>query len=162
MSEITARSGHGKFLNICLLGFENHWALTKLRITLMRYQTKLKELLQLFVQFTFYFSTSYKWINSSIVDIQIFLQKITKCSKLGKMFNVDECLLEYRNDAKFSDTQKICCNHSKIWTMWLYHRVMSPNDADGMANRVDPDQTAPLGAVWSGSALFAQPICPKT
>ena len=40
--------------------------------------------------------------------------------------------------------------------MWLYHRVMSPNDADRMANSVDPDQTAPLGAVWSGSALFAQ------
>ena len=44
--------------------------------------------------------------------------------------------------------------------MWLYQRVMSPNDADGMANSVDPDQTAPLGAVWgavwSGSALFAQ------
>ena len=33
---------------------------------------------------------------------------------------------------------------------------MSPNGADGMANSVDPDQTAPLGAVWSGSALFAQ------
>ena len=36
---------------------------------------------------------------------------------------------------------------------------MSPNDADGMANSVDPDQTAPLGflgAVWSGSAMFAQ------
>ena len=32
--------------------------------------------------------------------------------------------------------------------MWLYHRVMSPNDADGMANSVDPDQTTPpLGAV---------------
>ena len=30
--------------------------------------------------------------------------------------------------------------------MWLYNRVMSPNDADGMANSVDPDQTA-LGAV---------------
>ena len=44
----------------------------------------------------------------------------------------------------------------KIWTMWLYHKLMSPNDADGMANSVDPDQTAPLGAVWSGSALFAQ------
>ena len=57
---------------------------------------------------------------------------------------------------KYSDTQKICCNHSKIWTMWCYHRVMSPNDAAGMANSVDPDQTAPLGAVWSGSALFAQ------
>ena len=35
--------------------------------------------------------------------------------------------------------------------MWLYHRVMSPNDADGMANSVDPDQTA----VCSWSALFA-------
>ena len=33
--------------------------------------------------------------------------------------------------------------------MWLYNTVMSPNDADGMANSVDPDQ------VWSGSALFA-------
>ena len=33
---------------------------------------------------------------------------------------------------------------------------MCPNDADVMANSVDPDQTAPLGAVWSGSALFAQ------
>ena len=40
--------------------------------------------------------------------------------------------------------------------MWLYHKVMSPNDADGMANSEDPDQTAPLGAVWSGPALFAQ------
>ena len=58
------------------------------------------------------------------------------------------------NFPKYSDTQKISCNHSKIWTMWLYHRVMSPNDADEMANSVDPDQTAP--AVWSGSALFAQ------
>ena len=33
---------------------------------------------------------------------------------------------------------------------------MSPNDADRMANSVGPDQTAPRGAVWSGSALFAQ------
>ena len=62
----------------------------------------------------------------------------------------------YRKFPKYSDTQNICCNHSKIWTMWLYHRVMSPKDADGMANSVDPDQTAPVGAVWSGSTLFAQ------
>ena len=33
---------------------------------------------------------------------------------------------------------------------------MSPKDADGMANSVDPDQTAPIGAVWSGSTVFAQ------
>ena len=46
----------------------------------------------------------------------------------------------------------------KIWTRWLCHRVLHPLDADGIANSVDPDQTAPLGAgaVWSGSALFAQ------
>ena len=61
----------------------------------------------------------------------------------------------YRKFPKYSDTQKTFCNHFKILTMWLYHRVMSPTDADGMANSVDPDQTAPLGAVWSGSALFA-------
>ena len=29
-------------------------------------------------------------------------------------------------------------------------------DEDGIANSVDPDQTALLGAVWSGSAPFAQ------
>ena len=48
--------------------------------------------------------------------------------------------------------------------MWLYDRVMSPNNADGMANSgVDPDQTAPLGrgAVWFGSALFAQAYLSK-
>ena len=33
---------------------------------------------------------------------------------------------------------------------------MHPKDAEEIANSVDPDQTAPLGAVWSGSALFAQ------
>ena len=39
---------------------------------------------------------------------------------------------------------------------------MHIKDADGMANSVDPDQTAPSWAVWSGSALFAQTICPNT
>ena len=67
----------------------------------------------------------------------------------------------YRKFPKYSDTQIICCNHSKIWTMWRYHRVMSPNDADGMTNSIDPDQTAPLGAVWTGSALFAQAYLSK-
>ena len=33
---------------------------------------------------------------------------------------------------------------------------MHAKDAAGIANSVDPDQTAPLGAVWSGFALFAQ------
>ena len=45
--------------------------------------------------------------------------------------------------------------------MWFYHRLKSPNHADGMANSVDPDQTATLWAVWSGSALFAQAYLSK-
>ena len=72
----------------------------------------------------------------------------------------------YLKFPKYSDTQNICSNHSKIWAMWFYNRVMSPNNVHRMANSVDPDQTAPpLGAVWSGTALFAQAyryICPKT
>ena len=38
---------------------------------------------------------------------------------------------------------------------------MSPKDAEGKANSVEPDQTAPLGAVWSGSILFAQSYFPE-
>ena len=38
--------------------------------------------------------------------------------------------------------------------------MMRPNDADWMANGVDPDQTA-LGAVWSGPTLFAQAYLSK-
>ena len=36
--------------------------------------------------------------------------------------------------------------------MWLYHRVMSANNADGMANSVDPDQTA---LIWDCT------VCPN-
>ena len=35
----------------------------------------------------------------------------------------------------------------------LFLKILS-----GMANSVDPDQTAPSGAVWSGSTLFAYAI----
>ena len=86
----------------------------------------------------------------------MLLKSVAMFTRIRRNTMVVTCLLQYRKSPKYSDTQTICCNHSKIWTMWLYHRVMSPNDADGMANSVDPDQTAPLGAVWSGSALFAQ------
>ena len=57
----------------------------------------------------------------------------------------------YRKFPKYSDTPKNCCNHPKSWTRWRFLRVMHPKDAEGIANSVDPDQTAPLGAVWSGS-----------
>ena len=38
---------------------------------------------------------------------------------------------------------------------------MHPKDADGMANSVDPDQTASSEAVWSWSALFAVTYLPQ-
>ena len=44
-----------------------------------------------------------------------------------------------------------------ITTKWLSLVPKYPNywDKSEYANSVDPDQTAPTGAVWSGSALFA-------
>ena len=39
---------------------------------------------------------------------------------------------------------------------------MHTKDAARMSNSVDPDQTAPLGAVWSGSALFALACLPNS
>ena len=38
---------------------------------------------------------------------------------------------------------------------------MRPEDADGVANSIDPDRTAPTGAVRSGSVLFIHAYCPK-
>ena len=35
----------------------------------------------------------------------------------------------------------------KMEQVWLNNAAMCPKDADGMANSVEPDQTAPLGAV---------------
>ena len=48
---------------------------------------------------------------------------------------------------------KYGCNYPKIWTIWFYHRIIHPKDADRMTNSVEPDQNAP--SVWSGSTLFA-------
>ena len=43
--------------------------------------------------------------------------------------------------------------------MWLYYRVMRPNEADGMANRVDPDQTEQFDL---SLLCLPRPACPKT
>ena len=42
---------------------------------------------------------------------------------------------------KNSDTWNFFCNHPKIWTKWFNHTEMHQDDADGIANSVDPDQT---------------------
>ena len=66
----------------------------------------------------------------------------------------------YRKIPKNLDSRKFLCNHSKIWTRWLYHRVMHPKDADRMANSVDPDQTAPQPD--PGQNCLPTAFCPKT
>ena len=55
---------------------------------------------------------------------------------------------------KFLNFQTL--DHPKTAKKRFYHRVMHPKDADSIVNSEDPEQTAPLGAVRSGSALFAQ------
>ena len=67
----------------------------------------------------------------------------------------------YCKNPKNSDTQKNCSNYPKIRTESFYYRWIGPKDIDRIANSVDPDQTAPLGAVWSGSTLFAQTCLSK-
>ena len=66
----------------------------------------------------------------------------------------------YRKAQKNLDTRKICYNHPKSLTMWFYLRVMCPNDAEGIANSVDPDQTAPLGAFSRSSLIWVCTVCP--
>ena len=53
----------------------------------------------------------------------------------------------YRKVPKFSDPRKLCCNLPKIQTKSPNLRLFSQEDANGIANSEDPDQTAPLGAV---------------
>ena len=43
----------------------------------------------------------------------------------------------------------------------LSHRVICPNDVNGMTNIEYGDETAPLEAVRSGSALFARSYLPE-
>ena len=63
----------------------------------------------------------------------------------------------YRKNPKISDTRKFDVMTLKV----DFIRVMHQKDAEGIANSVDPDQTAALWAVWSGSALFAQTCLSK-
>ena len=53
---------------------------------------------------------------------------------------------QYGKVPKFSDARKFCCNQPKIQTKRPNLRVFGQKDANGIANSVDPDQTAPRGA----------------
>ena len=49
----------------------------------------------------------------------------------------------------------------KVQTKRFYHAVIPLNVENRIENSEDPNQTPPLGAVSSGSALFVQTVCPK-
>ena len=59
----------------------------------------------------------------------------------------------YRKVPKFSDARKLCCNLPKIQEKRPNHRVFHQKDANGIANRDDPDL---------GLHCLPRPICPKT
>ena len=62
----------------------------------------------------------------------------------------------YRKNSKNWDTWNNYHNCPTIGTVGFYSAVLCSKDANRITNREDPDQTSPWGAVWSGSALFAQ------
>ena len=62
----------------------------------------------------------------------------------------------YRKNSILWDTSNNCHNCPKNRKVWCNIALMHPKDADGMANSIDPDQTASSEAVWSWSALFAE------
>ena len=53
----------------------------------------------------------------------------------------------YLKVPKFWDIRNLCCNLPRIQTKSQNLTVLSQEDANGIANSEDPDQTAPLGAV---------------
>ena len=64
-----------------------------------------------------------------------------------KRYESNPIIWAYRKVPKFSDARKLCCNLLKIQTKSPNLRVFSREDANGIANSEDPDQTASQGAV---------------
>ena len=86
------------------------------------------------------------------------------------MLGLCKCQLEsYLKVPKFWDARNLCCYLTKIQTKTPTKiQTKTPNlrefhqkGANGIANSEDLDQTAPLGAVLSGSALFAHAYLSK-
>ena len=57
------------------------------------------------------------------------------------------CFLLKERTVKILKFRTMCYNHPKSLTKWLFLSVLHPKDAEGIANSVDSDQTAPLGEV---------------
>ena len=56
----------------------------------------------------------------------------------------------------------ICVYSLLLWPKFCFFMQLFLKILSGMANRVDPDQTAPSGVASSGSAVFAYAILSET
>ena len=97
------------------------------------------------------------WFCHEAAHIEKKTQKKTqqKWGKSRDSYVSPHCTVNYRKTPKNWDTRKNCCSHPKIWTKWLYCRIMHPKSTDGMANSVDP---------WSdcssrGSLIWVYTVC---
>ena len=68
--------------------------------------------------------------------------------------------MKYRKNHKNSDTRKIAVMTLKFEQSGFTKGVMSPKDADRMANSVDPDQIEEQSDL--GLHCLPRPICLKT
>ena len=101
------------------------------------------------------FFSLFWWDRVSLLDNKVLIYYIYKFDILPYIDYCDYLCTSTVNVLKFQTLYSIlfCLNFVFIQ---LFLKILS-----GVANSADPDQTAPSGAVWSGSALFACAICQK-
>ena len=77
-------------------------------------------------------------------------------------FQTNTCTANmYLKVPKFLDARKFCCNLPKIQTKWPKLRVFYQNNANGIANSEDPDQTLLKEQSDLGLHCLPRPICGK-
>ena len=77
-------------------------------------------------------------------------------TKMAELLPLKMFHTSYRKNSKNWDTLNYYRDCPTNGIVGFYSAILRSKDADRITNRVDTDQTAPWGAVWSGSALFAQ------
>ena len=78
----------------------------------------------------------------------VVIRNLIKCicmNQLDKIAIIESSMkMLYREISRDWDTLNNDRNCNKNGTVWFHSAVMHPKDADGIANDVDPDQTAPV------------------
>ena len=103
------------------------------------------------------FATCYCWFRAMLTNMCHNLINFSDIATSNVANNITVSMHgAYRKNSKNWDTWNNYHNCPTIGTVGFYSAVLCSKDANRITNRADPDQTAPWGAVWSGSALFAQ------